>query len=90
MQNIKKKRERIFAPLNYRVFAQDGGIEFGGLRWWSAQIGGLTWWDASLSTTLCKENQRGDLTVFTQIRSPLFQFPFIIKIALIIIKEKLI
>jgi len=27
------------------VFAPDGGLEFGGLRWWSAQSGGLAWWD---------------------------------------------
>ena len=33
-------------PVNYVwVFAQDGGLEFGGLRWWSAQSGGLAWWD---------------------------------------------
>jgi len=30
------------------VFAQDGGIEFGGLTWWDAQSGGLTWWDEPL------------------------------------------
>ena len=27
------------------VFAQDGGLEFGGLRWWAAQSGGPAWWD---------------------------------------------
>ena len=41
--------------------------------------GGMT----DFSTILCKENQRGDLTVFMQIRSPLFQFPFIIESATI-------
>ena len=30
------------------VFAQDGGLEFGGLRWWAAQSGGPAWWDDTL------------------------------------------
>ena len=41
------------------------------------QHGGMT----PFSTKLCKENQRGNLSVFMQIRSPLFQFPFIIELA---------
>ena len=41
------------------------------------QHGGMT----PFSTKLCKENQRGDLSVFMQIRSPLFHFPFIIESA---------
>lgn len=76
--------------MSFGVFAQDGGIEFGGLRWWAAQSGGLRWWDCHLLHQIMQRKSKRRSSLFLQISSPLFQFPFIIESATIITKEKLI